>query len=201
METFHIRMLGGFSISQGEKRIDDSNNRARKVWLLLSYLIYHRRSRKTQEDFLSALQIDSSEVDDPSNRLKALFYRARAQLDELGDGIGHQLILYKDGHYSWNPKVTVTLDAEEFDDLCSKAFAATGEEQLALCRKLLALYPGDFLPKLSTESWVIPVHAYFHRRYLEVVERTLPLLEERATEAEGPLKETLLWALSHLKKG
>ena len=28
----------------------------------------------------------------------------------------------------------------------------------------------------------------------------LPLLEERATEAEGPLKETLLWAISHLKK-
>ena len=28
----------------------------------------------------------------------------------------------------------------------------------------------------------------------------LPLLERQAEAAEGPLKETLLWAISHLKK-
>ena len=185
METFRVRMLGGFSISQGDNQIDDGNNRARKVWLLLSYLIYHRRSRKTQEDFLAALQIDSSEIDDPSNRLKALFYRARAQLDQLGDGIGHQLILYKDGHYSWNPEAAMTLDAEEFDTLYTKALATTGQEQLDAFRQLLTIYRGDFLPKLATESWVIPIHAYFHRRYLDVVERTLPLLEEQGLWQEA----------------
>ena len=28
----------------------------------------------------------------------------------------------------------------------------------------------------------------------------LPLLEQQAEKADGPLKETLLWAISHLKK-
>ena len=71
----------------------------RKVWLLLAYLIYHRRSRATQQTFLTLLQ-STGESDDPAARLKALLYRVRSQLDKLGDGAGHDLILRKDGSYT-----------------------------------------------------------------------------------------------------
>ena len=37
-----VRMQGGLSLTQGEQRVDDGDNRTKKVWLLLSYMIYNR---------------------------------------------------------------------------------------------------------------------------------------------------------------
>ena len=50
METFmknqesiiHVNMLGGFSVSMGDRTIIDQNNQAKKPWSLLEYLITFR---------------------------------------------------------------------------------------------------------------------------------------------------------------
>lgn len=96
-DTIRITMLGNFSIQCGDSCVDDHSNRMRKVWLLLAYMIYNRNSRITQEQYLSLLQgaKGTEEFDDPSGRMKALFYRARAMLDQLYLGAGHQLITRK----------------------------------------------------------------------------------------------------------
>jgi tetratricopeptide (TPR) repeat protein len=41
----------------------------------------------------------------------------------------------------------------------------------------LSLYHGDFLSKLSSEAWVIPISAYYHNLYVHTVLDALPLLE------------------------
>lgn len=46
-------------------------------------------------------------------------------------------------------------------------------------QKAAELYAGDFLPKLSAESWAMPISAYYHRIYLEMVEKALELLVKR----------------------
>ena len=191
-EILYVTMFGDFSIARGDARIDDSSNRMRKVWLLLAYLIYNRRSRATQETFLSLLE-STGESDDPAGRLKALLYRIRSQLDKLGDGVGHDLILRKEGSYGWNNDILLILDVEEFDRLYTEAAARTGEEQLILARKALALYRGDFLSKLSMESWVMPIHAYYHQRYLELALQTLATLRDssRWQEAESLCRKAL----------
>lgn len=175
-ETIRVTMLGNFSISRGDAVIDDRNNRMRKVWLLLAYLIYNRRNHATQDNYISLMQgASSQEMDDPSGRLKALFYRARTMLEPLGERSGHELIIRKSGTYGWNTDFALTLDVEEFDCLCADAAKAAEDEQLALQLQALELYQGDFLPKLSMEPWVMPIHAYYHQRFLDLA---IPALQK-----------------------
>lgn len=180
-ETLKITMLGGFSICHGDRCIDDSSNRMRKVWLLLAYLIYNRNRRTSQEQYMSLMQGSKSvdDTEDPSGRLKALFYRARTMLDQLYPDAGHQLIVRKNGTYAWNCDVALSLDIEEFDRL--RATPSTDAAQrLALLQQALALFRGDFLPKLSMEPWAMPINAYYHQAFLDVAREALVLLEEQA---------------------
>lgn len=179
-ETIHVSMLGQFSIRWGESCITDSSNRMKKIWLLLAYLIYTRNSPATQENYITLFRGSGEDWDDPAGRLKALFYRARGMLDQLREDGGHTLINHNGNTYSWNTSVPLDLDVEEFDRLCSLATSQDDEEErLATYRQALDIYKGDFLPKLSTELWVIPISAYYHHRFLTVAENTLNILEER----------------------
>ena len=178
-QTLKITMLGSFSLTQGDGYIDDSNNRMRKVWLLLAYLIYTRNSRNTQENYLSLMQSTGGESDDPTGRLKALFYRVRTMLDQLGDQAGHQLIVRKNSTYAWNSEIPVELDIDIFDSLVSLAASQSGDQRLGTLLQALSLYQGDFLPKLSMESWVMPINAYYHQRFLDIVSEAISGLIER----------------------
>lgn len=182
MQQVKIRMLGGFSVSFDGKTVDDSANRMRKVWLLLSYLVYNRKRAASQEQYLTLLQgAGGEESADPSGKLKAMFYRVRTMLNTLSPTAGHNWIVHRDGTYCWNNEVDVALDTEEFEALCRTAMETEdGGERLALYEKALELYGGDFLPKLSMEPWVIPLSAYYHRLYVETVLETLALLQESA---------------------
>lgn len=177
--VLHISMLGGFSLELNGHSIDDSSNRMRKVWLLLAYLIYTRNSRVTQSQFVSLLQgTGNEEIDDPSGRIKALFYRIRALLNQLEGSAGYRMVVYKNGNYAWNTEEPAELDVEVFDRLCSMAAREQSEDaQLELSLQALDLYKGDFLPKLSMEAWVMPIAAYYHQMFLDVAERTLTMLE------------------------
>ena len=185
-DTLQVSMLGGFSIRQGDGQIDDRSNRMKKVWLLLAYLIYTRGSRPTQENFLSLIQGskigDSGE--DPSGRLKALFYRARTLLDQVYPDAGHQLILHQSGAYLWNKDIPLTLDVEEFDRLCSQ-LPAEEEPRLNQLLQALSLYQGDFLPKLSMEPWAMPIASYYHQQFLTAAEEALTLLTQRSRWQEA----------------
>jgi len=186
-DALTVKMLGVFSIEQNGTCVDDRSNRMRKVWLLLAYLIYSRNSRITQDNLLSLLHSPGSDdAADPNGRIKAMFYRARTMLNQLGDDTGHRLIRHKGGNYSWNTDIPLTLDVEEFDRLCAAAAEATDDAvRLDLYQQALAVYGGDFLPKLSTEPWVMPINTYYHQMYLAAVQQTLDLLEgcERWSEA------------------
>lgn len=182
MQQVKIRMLGGFSVSFEGKTVDDSANRMRKVWLLLSYLVYNRKRAASQEQYLTLLQgAGGEESADPSGKLKAMFYRVRTMLNTLSPTAGHNWIVHRDGTYCWNNEVDVALDTEEFEALCRTAMETEdGGERLALYEKALELYGGDFLPKLSMEPWVIPLSAYYHRLYVETVLEALALLQKSA---------------------
>ena len=193
-EPIQISMLGSFSIRLGDRCVDDHSNRMRKVWLLLAYMIYNRNARCTQEQYMTLLQSSKGTEDfsDPSGRMKALFYRARAMLDQLYPGAGHDLIVRKNGTYCWNTEFPVILDAEEFERLRT-APAETEDARLEQLLQTLALYRGDFLPKLSMESWAMPITAYYHQAYLDAALQALTLLEARArwSEAEGLCRQGL----------
>ena len=179
--TLQVRMLGGFRLELAGHTLSDQTNRQKKVWLLLAYMIFNRQRLLLQENYLDLLQgagVDESA--DPAGKLKALLYRARTMLNQLDENAGHQWIIRKNGTYAWNTEIPMVLDAEEFEQLVRRAAAADSEEErLDLYRQALALYGGDFLPRLNMEPWAMPIAAYYHRMYLDAAGAALTMLEAR----------------------
>lgn len=210
----NVRMLGTFSIAFRDSEINDGGNRSRKVWLLLAYMIYCRNRPVTPEELVNLLWGDEERSTNPLNALKTMFHRVRTFLNQLDSGVGHEFIIRRDGSYAWNTDVPLTLDIDEFDRLCQAgARAESDREKLDLWMQALTLYQGDFLAKLSSEPWVVPIAAYFHNLYLKTVLQVIPMLEQaerwqdsadlcRAATVQEPYMEDLyrhlMTALLHL---
>ncbi len=175
MELLHVKMLGDFSLRQGQNIISDNDNRTKKGWALLAYLICHRGRVIPIKELIKLLWGDDPTSSNPENALRITFHRLRSQLDQLWPGAGHDLILYKENGYSWNTQVPITLDTEQFDELCQTK-SQDPAHRLQSYLNALELYQGDFLEKQSAEPWVIPVSTHYHNLYISTVLETTSLL-------------------------
>lgn len=184
MDTLQVRMLGEFSITTESQQLSDSDNRSRKVWMLLAYMIYHRQRVISQEELLTLLWDDASNSANPNGALKTIFHRARAMLDRLWPRAGHELILRRSGGYAWNNEIPITLDTDLFDQLC-KVDGIPENEKLQHHLNALELYRGDFLGHMSSDPWVIPVSVYYHNRYIQTLLNVLPELIELGRQHEA----------------
>ena len=101
---FRVHMFGTFSLRWNGLEISDTDNRMKKIWLLLAYLIY-RRAPVSQEELTALLWENEEDRGNPAGALKTMFYRARTLLNKLGDNAGQTLILRQEGGYVWNPEV------------------------------------------------------------------------------------------------
>lgn len=185
MEQLKVNMLGGFSVSYGEKTIDDQLNRSRKIWTLLEYLITFRDREIPQEEIIELLWPED-EADDPANRLKTLLHRTRSTLALLEVPDAKKLIRCRGGTYAWDESAVCVVDAEEFDALCKEA-AEPGLSDEARIEKSLAaaaLYSGDFLPKNALDDWVVPLNTYYRTKYIKLVTSACDLLQEAGRNEE-----------------
>lgn len=178
MKQLQIRMLGGFSLEAGENRIADTDNRSRKVWLLLAYLLCHRNRTVSPSELIELIWGGEPASDNPENALKVTLHRARSLLDKLWPGAGHDLILRQNGGYRWNGDADMTVDAQQFEDLCSR-------QTLDDALQALALYQGEFLGRQASGAWVIPIAAHYHNLYIRTVLFAVPELmaQERWQQA------------------
>ena len=167
--SVRVNMLGDFRLIIDGRVIDDKVSRSVKMWVLLAFLIIHRSRHISQEELIETLWPEE-ENDNPANALKTLLYRTRSTIASvIGDD--PQLILSQRGSYSWNLRLDCTIDAEEFDQLVTKAAdrALPDAERKALLEEALALYQRDFLQALSNQMWIIPFTTYYHYLYLDAV--------------------------------
>jgi len=179
LKIFRIRLLGELSIAYQDKQIQDTDNRSRKVWLLLAYMIYFRNRTITTEELIYLLWSNEDSSSNPSNALKTMFHRVRSTLDQLGPDVGRNLIIRRQGGYTFNTELSFDLDILRFEALCQNGkMEKDPQVRLASYLEALELYQGDFLPKLSTEAWVIPISAYYHSLYLQTTHEVLAILEE-----------------------
>ena len=184
--TVKVQMFGSFSIACGESAITEEDSRSRKIWLLLAYLIYCR-SRNIQQSELTGLLWDEGEESiNPQGALKTTLHRLRTLVRKLKDAAGCDLIVRHSSGYGWNPEVAVDFDVERFDQLCQEGGRAkSAGEKLDCYLQAIDLYTGDFLPKLSMESWVVPISAYFHNLYVDTVQNALSILESARRHEES----------------
>lgn len=187
LAALKVNMLGEFSLQEGTTEINDSANRSRKVWLLLAYIIYNRNRPIPPDELIELLWSGEEGSTNPGNALKTMFHRLRTMLGDLDGKGGQSLILRREGTYAWNTDIPMELDIDRFDALYQKGLTAkTEEERLKIWLQALSLYSGDFLIKMSSEPWVVPIATYFHNLYVQTMLECLPMLEgrERWDEAE-----------------
>lgn len=175
--TVYVNMLGGFSITIEDKRIDDRNNQSKKPWSLLEYLITYRKREISSDELIDLIWGDENSAN-PGGALKTLMFRSRKLLVPL-EYPTHELIVQQKGFYAWNPELETIVDIDLFDKLATDIQRAGYEDEKRLeeCLKAIALYKGDFLPKTGYESWVVPISTYYHTSYLSVVHAALEILE------------------------
>ncbi|MGE4352464.1 MAG: BTAD domain-containing putative transcriptional regulator [Oscillospiraceae bacterium] len=197
----YVSFLGGFRMEHGRNVLTDEINRSLKLWNVLCYLIIHRERSVPQSELIELFWTEDNSAN-PSNALKTLLYRLRAML-EPAFGPGVQPILSKHGSYRWNPQIKCELDIDTFESLCSNAASVPlADEKMAVYQSAMALYKGDFMPKLGGQLWAVPIAAHYHMLYLDAVKKFIELLCDfgrfdemqevcsRATEFE-PLDEQL----------
>ena len=127
--VLEVRMFGNFSVRKGDQEINDNDNRSRKVWLLLAYMIYCRSRSITQDELVGLLWNDTESSSNPLNALKTMFHRVRSSLNQLDNTAGHSLIIRRDGNYTWNPDVPFFFDVDEFERLCRAGSMAQDDAQ------------------------------------------------------------------------
>lgn len=176
----NINFLGEFSIQLGSAEINDSDNRTRKVWLLLAYMIYYRSRPIPPEELISLLWGEDGRSSNPANALKTMFHRARTTLSQLDERAGRTLILRREGTYAWNTDIPLNLDIDRFDALYQAGIQTKAPaERLNFWLEALNVYQGEFLSKLSAEPWVVPIAAHYHNLYIQMALETLSLLEKQ----------------------
>ena len=175
--ALQVRLLGDFALSLGEERIDEKKSRSKKVWLLLAVLLYNHARVVSQDELIDLLWNDDKEGANPANALKTTLHRVRSLLDQLSPDAGHRMILRKHGGYTWNEEFPIWLDTREFEQLCRADEGAETDIRLERYLRALALYRGDFLGRMSSEPWVIPISTYYHNMYIQAARRALELME------------------------
>ena len=86
MPKVQVQMLGGFSLTAGEAKIANQDNRSRTVWLLLAYLLFHRNRPVPQDELIDLLYGNDPKSSNPANSLKTALHRVRTLLDQLWPG-------------------------------------------------------------------------------------------------------------------
>ena len=183
MKKLDIKMLGNFSLQSEQNIISDNDNRTKKNWCLLAYLICHRERVVSQRELIKLLWGDEPASSNPENALRITFHRVRTQLDQLWPNAGRELILFKENGYFFNPEIPVHLDCDLFHEL-SQPKATDDMTRLASYQKAISLYCGDFLEKQSAEPWVIPISTHFHNLYICAVLEASALLAASGNHSE-----------------
>ena len=178
--TLQVQMLGQFTLRYGDRTISDSDDRSRRVWSLLAYMLYNHGRSFAQEELIHLYWSNSEKSADPGNALKSIFHRIRTALDKLQPGLGRLLIRRKAGRYFWNNAMPLSLDIADFEAHFHAAEAAGDDDvRLAEYQAALALYAGDPLPRMTDEIWTIPIVAYYHSLYTRAAAGAIELLESR----------------------
>ena len=170
--------LGKFSLTVGRVTVSETINRSNRIWNLLAYMLVHRDKPVTQSELIEAIwpEDDSS---NPGNTLKTLVYRVRSMLSEAF-GEDFQLITSQRGAYSLNKSYEYILDIDEYEKIATAAAKSgvSAEERLDYYSRACTIYGGDYIPRLSTEMWVIPLSMHYHTLHLNLVKAYAELLFE-----------------------
>lgn len=182
-----VETFGGLCVKAGGKVLLEQGARINKPWELLAFLLLNLDEPVTNEQICEALWEDG-EVQSPAGALKNAAYSLRKHL--AAAGLPADCVMTRDRQYCWNPAIPVQLDVQTLTTLYEEGKTEPDpQRQLEICRRLLNLYSGDFLPSLAERRWVMPKASALRQRYLSTVLHACELL--LASEKSGSAQEVL----------
>ena len=162
-----ITTFGSFRISDGTTEKTDWENQFLQLVKLLLYLLLHRNEAVSTEKLVEAVW-QEAEMDHPFNALKNLMYRLRKTLTQAFGKENY--IVSKRGTYQWNPDMKVQLDCEQLEQWMK---AAKEEPEIKkrqeYYRKVVELYQGEFMNRMTDMHWVLVLHTHYHALFLAAV--------------------------------
>ena len=167
----YVQMLGGFSLTVGDKILDLGNNSKANFLKLTEIVMLRGFGGVSKRDLIDGIFGHKALLDE-NNSLNNLLHQARTQLKKAGMP-GKKIIDGKRGVYA--PEIHAdyeyVLDVQEFEDICIKAKNEKKEEKkLSLYRKAFAVYKGELLPEFATDYWVILESVRLKRLYDDVID-------------------------------
>ncbi len=167
----YVQMLGGFSITVGDKKLDLGSNSKANFLKLTEIVLLRGVGGVSKRDLIDGIFGHKALLDE-NNSLNNLLHQARTQLKKAGMP-GRKIIDGKRGVYAPenNPDYEYILDVQEFEDICLKAKNEKKEEKkLYYYQKAFGIYGGELLPEFATDYWVILESVRLKRLYDDVVD-------------------------------
>ena len=161
-----VYCLGQFQAYQDDQPIEDWPNYKSK--LIFKFLITHRERPLAKELLMDVFWPDSP-PGAARNNLNVAIHGIRKVLHLTRPNFSH--ILFKEGQYWLNPKLTIWIDAEEFSKHIKIAqnLKASADPAVILreYQKAETLYQGDFLEEDRYEEWTIIPRESLRLAYLD----------------------------------
>jgi two-component SAPR family response regulator len=143
-----IGLLGGFSVSVGERKVDESAWRLRKAASLLKLLALAPGHRLHRERAMDLLWPESSKKA-ASNNLRQALHVARRTLHPDPE-INSRYLTLSGEQLLMCPQGQLWVDVEAFEEA---AATARRSKDLAAYRAAIELYSGELLPEDRYEEW------------------------------------------------
>ena len=168
--ALRVYCLGRFQVFLNDKRINHWP--CRKGRELFAYLAVNHNKRAHREILMDSFWPESS-PDSARNSLNVALHGIRTQLRELD--LAHEIILYDDECYFFNPEIEMWLDVEAFQGHWRTAQRAELEKRhgdaVANYERAAALYQGEFLEDDLYESWPTQQRENLKEIYLVILDR------------------------------
>ena len=167
----YVQMLGGFSITVGDEKLDLGSNSKANFLKLTEIVLLRGMGGVSKRDLIDGIFGHKSLLDE-NNSLNNLLHQARTQLKKAGMP-GRKIIDGKRGVYAPenNPDYEYILDVQELEDVCLKAKSEKKDDKkLYYYQKAFGIYGGELLPEFATDYWVILESVRLKRLYDDVVD-------------------------------
>lgn len=186
LPKLNVHVLGGFSITYGDKPVSFGRNHATKAMKLLQILLYRGDKGISREKLLEELY-GREELADVANNLRVTVHRLKKMLVDAGLP-KYDYVNIKKGIYQWDAPMKTVVDTTVFSSLIKEASALQDEqEKVPLLKKACMIYGGDFLPDLSGDDWALMEGVLYKNQYTDALKELCSILMNQG-EYEEVLK-------------
>jgi LuxR family maltose regulon positive regulatory protein len=174
--AYHLECsyLGGLEIKNQYGHVISPEWRTSRAKMLFIMLSGNHPKGCTREELLNACW-PQREVERAVHSLQVEVSSLRKMLHEMVDAEfeSDDVISYRNGYYSLNPRLCIKKDVQQFEALVHEAMARESTEH-GQSKRLYAqawqMYRGDFCADLSTD-WCTSMRAYYRKMAVDVLKK------------------------------